>query len=92
MSGDPELGEMMVLNYRIADLPLKQMKMLDFAWKITKDPHDISEEDRQGLRDVGWTDRDVLDIADIAAFFNYTNRVAHATEMMPNKEYHGMDR
>jgi uncharacterized peroxidase-related enzyme len=91
-SGDPELGEMIVLNYRSAELSRRHRAMLDFAWKLTLTPHDISEEDRQDLRDAGFSDRDIFDICDVAAFFNYSNRMAHGLDMMPNREYHEMDR
>lgn len=92
LSGDPELGEMMVLNYRVAELEPRPRAMLDFAWKLTLSPSEIGEPDRQRLRDVGFSDQDIFDIADVAAFFNYTNRVAHALDMMPNRVYHTMNR
>ena len=38
LSGDPQLGEMMVMNYRVAPLEPRQRAMLDFAWKLTKTP------------------------------------------------------
>jgi len=92
LSGDPQLGEMMVMNYRVADLEPRQRAMLDFAWTLTLTPQDIGEADRRLLRDVGFSDDDIFDICDVAAFFNYTNRMAHGTDMMPNGAYHGMDR
>ena len=92
LSGDAQLGEMMVMNYRVAELDRRQRAMLDFAWKLTLAPHDIGDDDRQELRDAGFTDRDIFDICDTAAFFNYTNRVAHGIDMMPNPEYHAMNR
>ena len=92
LSGDAQLGEMMVMNYRVAELDQRQRAMLDFAWKLTLTPHDIGDDDRQGLRDAGFTDQDIFDICDTAAFFNYTNRVAHGLDMMPNPEYHAMNR
>jgi len=92
LSDDPQLGEMLVTNYRVAALPERQRAMLDFAWKLTKSPHDIGDSDRQALRDVGFSDGDIFDISDVSAFFNYTNRVAHAIDMMPNPEYHTMSR
>ena len=60
--------------------------------KLTATPHEISEADRQGLRDLGFSDEDIFDIAEVAGFFNYTNRVAHAVDMMPNLEYHDLGR
>lgn len=92
LSGDPALGEMMIMNYRVADLTAKQRAMLDFAVRLTEEPAKIVESDRQALRAAGFTDRDVWDIAATAAFFNMTNRVAAATDMRPNPEYHAMAR
>jgi uncharacterized peroxidase-related enzyme len=92
LSGDPQLGEMMAMNYRVAELEGRQRTMLDFAWTLTTAPHDIGESNRQALRDVGFSDADIFDISDVAAFFNYTNRMAHGLDMMPNPEYHAMSR
>jgi uncharacterized peroxidase-related enzyme len=78
-SGDPVLGELMVMNYRVADLTVRQRAMLDFPVKLTEKPAEILESDRQGLRDAGFSDRDIWDIASVAAFFNMTNRVAAAS-------------
>lgn len=92
LSGDPQLGEMMAMNYRVAELEPRHRAMLDYAWKLTRTPHDIGEADRRALRDAGFSDADIFDITDVAAFFNYTNRMAHGLDMMPNPEYHGMSR
>ncbi|WP_319775776.1 peroxidase-related enzyme [Breoghania sp.] len=91
-SGDPVLGELMVMNYRVADLSPRQRAMLDFAVKLTERPHEMMEDDRQHLRDAGFSDRDIWDISTIAGFFNMSNRVAAATDMRPNDEYHSMAR
>ena len=92
LSGDPALGEMMVMNYRAADLSERQRMMLDFAVKLTETPAKIVESDRAALRKAGFTDRDIWDIASTAAFFNMSNRVAAAIDMRPNAEYHAMAR
>lgn len=92
LSGDPALGEQMVMNYRAAQLTPKQKAMLDFAVKLTEQPAVIEEHDRQTLRDAGFSDRDIWDIAAVAAFFNMSNRVAAATDMRPNAEYHSAAR
>ena len=88
MSGDPALGEALVMNYRVAPLSARQRAMLDFAVKVTTQSHAIEEADRQALRDSGFSDKDIWDIAEVAAFFNMTNRMASATAMEPNPEYH----
>ncbi len=92
LSGDPKLGEAMVMNYRAAPLSPKQRAMLDFSAKLTRTPSEMDDADRTALRDVGFSDRDIWDIASVAAFFNMTNRVASATDMEPNDDYHGQAR
>ncbi len=92
LSGQPELGEAMVMNWRVADLEPRQRAMLAFVEKMTKASSEIEEFDRDGLRAVGFSDRDIWDIANVAGFFNMTNRVASATAMQPNPAYHGQAR
>lgn len=92
LSGDPALGEALVMNYRVASLDKKQRAMLDFAVLMTEASYRIEETDRQNLRDVGFDDRDIWDIAAVASFFNMTNRMASAVDMRPNTEYHASSR
>ena len=92
LSGDPVLGEAIVMNWRVAALTAKQRAMLDFAEKLTVASSKIEEADRQALRDAGFSDRDIWDIASVTGFFNMTNRVASASGMEPNPEYHGAHR
>lgn len=92
LSGDPKLGEMLVMNYRVADLDPRQRAMLDFAVKISEESAKIEEPDRQALRNVGFSDRDIWDIAAVAGFFNMTNRMASAVDMRPNDAYHALNR
>src|SRR4051812_18087476 len=92
LSGDPELGEMLVMNYRVAPLDPRRRAMLDFAWKLTTAPATIGEEDREGLRRAGLGDEDIFDVAETAAFFNMSNRMASGLDIIPNREYHRWDR
>jgi uncharacterized peroxidase-related enzyme len=92
LSGDPVLGEALVMNYRVADVTPRQRAMLDFAVKMTTASAEIEEPDRAALRDHGFSDRDIWDIAAVAAFFNMSNRLASAVDMRPNPDYHGMAR
>ena len=91
-SGNPLLGEQIVMNYRAARLNKRQRAMLDFAVKLTMSPGNVEEGDRERLRRVGFTDRNIWDISAIAGFFNMSNRVASATDMRPNSVYHGQAR
>ena len=92
LSGDPMLGEALVMNWRAARLDARQSAMCAFAEKMTKASAEIVEADRQALRDAGFSERDIWDIAGVAGFFNMTNRVASATDMRPNDEYHAQAR
>ena len=92
LSGDPELGEILVMNYRVAQLEPKMRAMLDFAWKLTVTPWEVDDPDRETLRQAGLDDDEIFDLSDVIGFFNMSNRFATAVDMMPNREYHGMDR
>jgi uncharacterized peroxidase-related enzyme len=87
LSGDPALGELMAMNYRAAELAPRHRAMLDFAVKVTDAPWTIEEPDRQALRDAGFSERDIWDVAAVASFFNMSNRMASAVDMRPNPEY-----
>jgi len=92
LSGQPELGEAMVMNWRMADLDARHHVMLSFAEKVTKESAAVDEADRQALRAAGFSERDIWDIASVVGFFNMTNRIASATAMQPNPEYHSQAR
>jgi uncharacterized peroxidase-related enzyme len=88
LSGDPLLGELMVMNWRAASLSPRHRAMLGFGVKLTRAPGDIDDEDRAALRSAGFSDRDIWDIASVAAFYNMSNRMASAVDMRPNDDYH----
>jgi uncharacterized peroxidase-related enzyme len=92
LSGDPALGEALVMNYRVAEVTPRQRAMLDFAVLMTRASATIEEADRAGLREHGFSDRDIWDIAAVAGFFNMSNRMASAVDMRPNPEYHAQAR
>ena len=91
-SEDPILGELLVMNYKSADLSKRHRAMLDFASKLTTDPSNIDDTDRKILRDAEFTEKEIWDIASVASFYNMTNRMASAVDMQPNDEYHFMNR
>jgi len=92
LSGRPELGEMLAMNYRAASLSPRERAMLDFAVLVASQSATIEERHRQALRDAGFSDRDIWDIAAVASFFSMSNRMASATDMRPNREYHATAR
>jgi uncharacterized peroxidase-related enzyme len=91
-SGDEILADTIVANYRAADLTPRQRAMLDYAVKITNASDTCTDQDIDTLHGHGFSDEDIMDIVQVAAFFNYSNRVANALEMRPNREFHGMAR
>lgn len=88
LSGSPALGEALVMNYRVAEIDARQRAMLDFAVAVTRKSAEVSEGDRQKLREHGFSDRDIFDIAAVTGFYNMSNRVASAIGMEPNPDYH----
>ena len=91
-SKDPMLGDTVEHNYRAAAITPKQKAMLDFAVKLTEAADKVENADRDILRQFGFSDRDIWDIAAVAAFFNMSNRLASAVDMRPNAEYYSMAR
>lgn len=77
---------------RTADPDAKQYAMLDYTVPVTGGVVPIEEKGRQKLRDTGYSDRDIRDIAVVASLFNLTNRMAPATDMLPVSEYYAMAR
>jgi uncharacterized peroxidase-related enzyme len=89
---DPILGDRITFDYRRAGLSPRREAMLDFAVKITRSPVDCGEQDVERLREHGFSDEGIFDIAETAAMYNFTNRLASATGMLPNREYHHLGR
>jgi uncharacterized peroxidase-related enzyme len=89
---DEVLADAIAANYRAADLPPRQRAMLDLAIKITNASDAVDDQDIADLHAHGFTDDDIMDIIQTAAFFNYSNRVASALDLRPNREYHAMGR
>lgn len=92
LSGDPLLGEALVMNHRIAEVTPAQRAMLEFCVRLTDRPEDIGEADRQALRDAGFSDRAIWDIVETASFYAMSNRLAIGTGMKANPEYHARSR
>jgi uncharacterized peroxidase-related enzyme len=90
LTGDPILVEQLRTNYTSASLEPKQRAMLDFAVKLTEHSHRCTEADVEALREAGWSDEDVMDIAEVTAMFNFTNRLASGLGWRPNDEFVGL--
>jgi uncharacterized peroxidase-related enzyme len=90
--GDPIQADRITLDYKRANLDVRMEAILDFAVKLTKTPTDCLQEDLERLRSLGLTQEEVWDVIEIAAMYNFTNRMASATGMIPNREYHALAR
>jgi uncharacterized peroxidase-related enzyme len=89
---DPRLADQVAVNPRKAELTPRQVAMLDFAMKVSRDSGALAEADFAALRAHGFTDEDAWDIGAIAAFFALSNRMANLTAMRPNDEFYAMAR
>lgn len=89
---DAVLGDRIVFDYRRAGLDARTLAMLDYVVKLTREPVTCEEADLDHLRGHGFSDEAIFDIAEVTAMFNFTNRLASATGMLPNREYHGIGR
>jgi len=92
MSQNPALGDALALNHRYADLSPREAAIVEFARKMTIDSASVTEADREALRAHSLSDADIWGVAEVAAFFNMTNRLASAVGMVPNPEYHAQGR
>jgi uncharacterized peroxidase-related enzyme len=85
--GDPVLGERIAFDWRRAGLDARRAAIAAYAEKLTLDPVEVDEDDLRGLLDVGLSLEEAWDVAEIASMYNFTNRMAMATNMLPNEEY-----
>ena len=86
------VADQVAINYRKADITMRQKAMLDFALKISLSAQEIGEEDFATLRAAGFSDEDIWDIGSVAAFFGLSNRMANLTNMRPNDEFYLLGR
>ncbi len=88
----PLVADQVAVNYRKADITLRQRAMLDFAMKVCLDSAKLEETDFIALHAHGLDDEDIWDIGAITAFFGLSNRMANLSGMLPNPEFYLMGR
>ena len=89
---NPQLADQVATNYRKADITPRQKAMLDFALKVSKSSHEISNADIDDMRELGFSNDDIWDIGAISALFALSNRMANLTSMRPNDEFYLLGR
>jgi len=75
---DKELVQALERDYTTAPITPQERVMLDYVVKLTKDATKVWKDDHERLRAAGFDDKGILQIAPIASWFNYINRVADA--------------
>jgi uncharacterized peroxidase-related enzyme len=83
ITGDPAFSENIQRDYRSAGLENKERVLLDYVWKLSSTPGEMTEADMNGLRSAGWTDPQIVATIHVTAFFAYMNRVAEAFGLEP---------
>jgi uncharacterized peroxidase-related enzyme len=92
LTKDPVLVDQLASSWKYAQLEPRERAMLEFAVKLTEASDQMTEQDVQALRDAGWSDEDIFDIGEVAAMFNFTNRLASGFGWLPNREYFTLGR
>lgn len=89
---NPLVADQIAINYLKADITERQKAMLDFAMKVSKCGHDVTDEDYLLLHKHGFTDEDIWDMGAISGFFGLSNRMANLISLRPNDEFYTLGR
>ena len=92
LGDDPKLAEQIAINWRTAALSPRFRAMLAFASRVNEPGFAATDAEIEALRAAGFSDADVWDIAAVAAFFGFSNRMAGVMDMRPNPEFYAMGR
>jgi uncharacterized peroxidase-related enzyme len=92
LTKDPALSDAIAADHSSARVEPRIHAALAYAEKLTREPTQMTEADVQRLRDAGWSDEDVMDIAEVTAMFNFSNRMASGLGWEPNPEYESLGR
>ncbi len=72
---DEERVEKLKADFKNCDLTDKELALAEYAWNMTKDPSSVNQANIDHLKELGWTDRAVLDAALVISYFNFVNRM-----------------
>jgi len=92
LSKDPIMADQIANNWRTADIPERLRVMLAFASRVNEPGFAATQHDIDQLHLAGFGDQDIWDIAAIAAFFGFSNRMAGVMDLRPNEEFYKMGR
>jgi uncharacterized peroxidase-related enzyme len=77
-SGDRDLVSHLLSDYTRADLAPQDRRMLEFAVRVTLEPASVTRDHLDGLRAVGFGEREILSIVLLTCLFNFMNRLANS--------------
>jgi uncharacterized peroxidase-related enzyme len=92
LTKDPALADAIAADHTTAALEPRMKAALDYARKLTLRPSEMTEADVDVLREAGWSDEDVMDVAEVTGLFNMSNRMASGLGWAPNPEYESLGR
>lgn len=92
LTKDPIWVDKIIYNYRSAKLTPKQRALCDYAYFVTAYPQEITTQQIDKLREVGFNDHEILEAAYIAGFFNYTNRWVSTIAPLANEGHFNHNR
>ena len=78
VTGDDAFAQAVLSDYKRAGLPDKEVTLLDYVWKLTRTPAQMTRTDIDGLRAAGWSDPQIVATVHVCAFFAYMNRISGA--------------
>lgn len=73
---DDALAERIENDFETAGLSDKRLAMLRYAVKLTVAPGSVNQSDIADLRVVGFSDLDILHVAEVTGYYAYANRIA----------------
>ncbi len=78
VTGDEAFAHAILADYTLAGLSGKERTLLDYVWKLSRTPGEMTQEDIDGLRAAGWSEPQIVATVHVASFFAYMNRIAEA--------------
>lgn len=84
LTGDEHLGAEFATTWPEYDLDARTRAMLGYASKLTESPSMVDEEDVTKLKEAGWSEPAIWQIAALASFFNFSGRMEAASGLPPD--------
>ncbi|MGE3287240.1 MAG: peroxidase-related enzyme [Pseudonocardia sp.] len=85
--GDAQRAQRVAHNFReVDDLSARERAIATFASKLTAGGASISDADFDALRAVGLDDEEILEVMEIASWFNHSNRLATPLAILPDDQ------